>query len=44
MDELPKQLIEEGRPSAQIKPGQESRVDYEYIRHGVVNIFMVNEP
>ena len=27
-----------------MKPGQDSRVDYEYIRHGVVNIFMANEP
>ena len=27
-----------------MKPGSESRVDYEYIRHGVVNIFMANEP
>jgi hypothetical protein len=27
-----------------MKPGQEARVDYEYIRHGVVNIFMANEP
>jgi hypothetical protein len=44
MDESPKQLIEEGRESLPIKPGQEGRVDYEYIRHGVVNIFMANEP
>lgn len=44
MDESPKQLIEEARPSTKIKPGQEARVDYEYIRHGVVNIFMANEP
>lgn len=44
MDESPKQLIEEGRPSQSMKPGQEARVDYEYIRHGVVNIFMANEP
>lgn len=44
MDESPKQLIEAGRPSTRIKPGQEARVDYEYIRHGVVNIFMANEP
>lgn len=44
MDESPKQLIEEGRPSAKMKPGREKRVDYEYIRHGVVNIFMANEP
>ncbi len=44
MDESPKQLIEEGRTSIKMKPGQEARVDYEYIRHGVVNIFMANEP
>lgn len=44
MDESPKQLIEELRPSMKIKPGREARVDYEYIRHGVVNIFMANEP
>jgi len=44
MDESPKQLIEDGQPSKAIKPGQEARVDYEYIRHGVVNIFMANEP
>ena len=44
MDESPKQLIEEARSSISIKPGCEKRVDYEYIRHGVVNIFMANEP
>ena len=44
MDESPKQLIEEGRLSVPIGPGQEKRVDYEYVRHGVVNIFMANEP
>lgn len=44
MDESPKQLIEEGRPSTAMKPGQEARVDYEYVRKGVVNIFMANEP
>ena len=44
MDESPKQLIEEARESLPIKPGHEGRVDYEYIRHGVVNIFMANEP
>ncbi len=44
MNESPKQLIEEARESLPIKPGQEARVDYEYIRHGVVNIFMANEP
>jgi len=44
MDESPKQLIAEGRPRQKMKPGRESRVDYEYIRHGVVNVFMANEP
>ena len=43
-DESPKQLISEARPSTQMKPGQESRRDYEYVRHGMVNIFMANEP
>lgn len=44
MDESPKQLIEEAKPSTAMKPRQQARVDYEYIRHGVVNIFMANEP
>lgn len=43
MDESPKQLIE-GIASTPIKPGQEARVDYEYIRHGMVNVFMASEP
>ena len=43
MDESPKQLIEE-KAFSEIKPGQDARVDYEYIRHGMVNIFMANEP
>jgi transposase len=44
MDESPKQLIAEVKPSIGMKPGRETRVDYEYVRHGVVNIFMANEP
>jgi hypothetical protein len=43
MDESPEQLIECVRKT-DIKPGQEAREDYEYIRHGVANIFMANEP
>jgi len=43
MDESPKQLIE-ALATTVIKPGQEARRDYEYIRHGMVNIFMANEP
>jgi hypothetical protein len=44
MDASPKQLIEETRESIPMKPGQDTRVDYEYIRNGVVNIFIANEP
>jgi hypothetical protein len=44
MDESPKQLIEEVRPTIAMKPGHEAKVDYEYVRNGVVNIFMANEP
>ncbi|MCX6317596.1 MAG: IS630 family transposase [Bacteroidetes bacterium] len=44
MDECPKQLIEEVQPSLEMKPGRDRRVDYEYIRKGVVNLFMANEP
>ena len=44
MDESPKQLIDEARPSTPIRPGQDARIDFEYTRHGVANIFMANEP
>ena len=43
MDESPKQLIEAGN-STVMEPGKDARVDYEYIRHDVANIFMANEP
>ena len=43
MDESPKQLIETVQEE-KMEPGKDKRVDYEYIRHGVVNIFMANEP
>jgi len=43
MDESPKQLIED-IATTPISPGQDARVDYEYIRHGMVNIFIANEP
>ena len=44
MDESPKQLIKETRQSIERKPGSDARVDFEYERCGVANIFMVNEP
>jgi transposase len=43
MDESPKQLIETVREEKMAR-GKEKRIDYEYIRHGAVNIFMANEP
>ena len=44
MDESPKQLIEEARQTIPMKQGQEAKEDCEYIRNGVVNIFIANEP
>jgi hypothetical protein len=43
MDESPKQMIESIREEPMCC-GKEKRVDYEYIRHGVANIFMAIEP
>ena len=43
MDESPKQLIEE-KVSTAMKPGQDARIDYEYIRHGMANIFPDFQP
>jgi len=43
MDESPQQLIEDVQ-STVIEPQKPARVDYEYVRHGVANIFMANEP
>ena len=39
MDKSPKQSIEDAKSSIDINPGQKARVNYEYIRHGIVNIF-----
>ena len=44
MDESPKQLISSKRESIPMKPGQLKKIDSEYIRKGVVNIFIANEP
>jgi hypothetical protein len=45
-DESPKQLIAEIRTPIPMKPGKgkERKVDSEYIRNGVCNIFMMVEP
>jgi transposase len=44
MDESPKQLIRETRTAIKMKPGYEARVDFEYERCGVANIFLASEP
>jgi hypothetical protein len=44
LDETNRQLISETRKSIAAKPGQHKRVDYEYRRNGVVNLFMMFEP
>jgi transposase len=44
MDESPKQLIGETKVPIEARPGREEKYDYEYIRRGVCNIFMANEP
>jgi len=44
MDESPKQLIKETRMPIAMKPGQEARIDFEYERCGVANIFLASEP
>ena len=44
MDETTKQLLEEIRDPLPIQPGQPQRVDYEYRRRGVGDLFMFFEP
>jgi hypothetical protein len=44
LDETNRQLIAESRKAIPAKPGQKKRIDYEYRRNGVVNLFMMFEP
>ena len=44
MDEQPRQLIKETRKTIPTEPGRPTRVDYEYERNGVANIFIFTEP
>ena len=43
-DETPVQLIGEVRQPIPAKPGQLERYDYEYRRHGTINLFVVFDP
>ena len=44
LDETNRQLIAETRKAIPAQPGRNKRVDYEYRRNGVVNLFMMFEP
>ena len=44
MDETNRQLIQETRKSLPMQARQPRRIDYEYRRNGVVNLFMMFEP
>lgn len=44
MDEQPKQLIDEVNLPVPARPGQVAKSDYEYVRHGVCNLWMFVEP
>jgi hypothetical protein len=44
LDETSKQLIGEARAPVPAAPGQVAQYDYEYVRNGVANLFMISEP
>ena len=44
MDETSKQLLRDPRPARPAEPGRPRRVDYEYEREGVANLFLFCEP
>jgi hypothetical protein len=44
LDEIPVQLVGESRVPLPARPGRPERYDYEYVRRGTANLFMVFEP
>ena len=44
LDETSKQLVGETRTPVPAAPGQVAQYDYEYVRNGVANLFMIFEP
>jgi hypothetical protein len=44
LDETSRQLLAEVTPQRPMAPGVTTKEDYEYVRQGVVNLFMVCEP
>jgi hypothetical protein len=44
LDETSKQLIGEVAEPIPMAPGRPERIDYEYVRNGTANLFMISEP
>lgn len=44
MDETSTQLLADAHPPLLVAPGRPARIDYEYVRHGVRNLFLAVEP
>ena len=44
IDEVPVQLVGETRVPLPPAPGRPARYDYEYVRNGTANVFMISEP
>jgi hypothetical protein len=44
LDEASKQLVGEARTPLPARPGDSAHEDYEYVRHGVANLFMFCAP
>ncbi len=44
MDEIGKQLVKDKRASLPMRPGDIEKIDYEYEREGVCNVFLACEP
>jgi transposase len=44
LDEASKQLVGEAVQPLPAQPGQPERFDYEYVRNGTANLFMISEP
>ena len=44
VDEASKQLVGEAVQPLPAQPGQPERFDYEYVRNGTANLFMISEP
>ena len=44
LDEASKQLVGEAVQPIPAQPGQPERFDYEYVRNGTANLFMISEP